>query len=93
MDGKLVVVTISPGSYDTIYVGFAERHGDMFCLTRASMVLRYKEVGVPGIATEPDKAVRLRPSVRPVWIPLRSVSAIVEADPEAWEAHLGVSRG
>lgn len=96
MDGKLLIATSSTGMRDTIYVGFAERQGDMLLLRQASMILRYEEVGVPGIATQPEKATRLRHVTHEsgrVWIPLGNITAMVEADAQAWESHLGVSRG
>ena len=93
MNGELYIVTSSAGTSDSIYVGYTTRQGDMLRLESASMVLRYEEVGVPGIATQPEKAVRLRPALAgPVYIPLTSVSAIVRADEKAWGDHLGISR-
>ena len=93
-DGKLLIVTSAPGGRDTVYIGIAERHGDMILLESASMITQYKEVGVPGLAAQPEKATKLRPATGPgrVWLPLCSVSAIVEADMKAWADHLGVSR-
>ena len=96
LDGKLLIVTSSPGVRDTIYIGYSERHGDMLCLTRASMILRYESVGVPGIAGDPSMATKLRPVTSPdatVWLPMSSMAALVVADPQAWESHLGISRG
>jgi len=96
LDGKLVIVTSSPGDRDTIYVGFCKREGDMLILSDASMVVHYKEVGVAGIAKNPEHADRLRPATGPEgrwFVPLSSVAGIVEADPEAWKEHLGKSRG
>lgn len=92
MNGKLVVVTVCPGGRDSIYVGYAERDGDMLILSRASMVIYYEEVGTTGIADQPEKAARLRPCRRDVIVPLCNVSGIALADEEAWEDHLGVSR-
>lgn len=96
MDGKLLIVTSSHGARDTIYIGFAERQGDMLLLHRASMILRYEEVGVPGLSSNPTKATRLRHVTHEggrVWLPLLGVVAMVEADSQAWESHMSVSRG
>ena len=96
LDGELVIVVSSPGNYDTIYVGVVEREGDMIVLRKASMIVRYEDVGVSGLAGQPEKAVSLRPVTSgngEVWIPLSGVAAIVVADADKWAGHLGVSRG
>lgn len=95
IDGKLLIVTSSPGSRDTIYVGYAKRSGDLLSLTQASMILRYEDVGVAGISTQPEKATRLRPVTSPggeVLLYMGSIAGMVVACPDAWEGHLGVSR-
>lgn len=96
LDGKLLIVTSATSYRDTIYIGICTRFGDLLCLRRASMILRYAGVGVPGLASAPQQATRLRPATGPggqAWIPLSSVSAIIEADFQAWEGSLGISRG
>lgn len=95
LDNKLLIVRSNTGGRDVIYVGNAQREGDLLHLTQASMIVSYAEVGASGLAGEPDKATRLRPATGPdgsVWIPMSSVSDIAEADAIAWVDHLGVSR-
>ena len=95
LNGKFLIVTSAPGGRDTIYVGYATRHGDLLELQRASMVVHYVDVGVSGLATQPEKADRLRPATGPegrVILPMASIVAMVEADAEAWESLVGVSR-
>lgn len=94
-NGKLVIVTSSPGVRDVIYIGYVRREGDFLCLTQSSMILWYADVGVSGISGNPKKATRLRPvtsSDGQVWIPISSISAMVEADEKSWKLWLGVSR-
>lgn len=94
-DGKLVIATASPGTRDFIYVGYAKRMDDRLILTQASMVLRYEEVGVPGLTSQPEKAIRLRPVTAldgTVDLPM-ACTLICLADPDAWAGHLGLSRG
>lgn len=94
-DGKLVIATCAPGTRDFIYVGIAKRMGDRLLLTGASMVLRYEEVGVPGISSQPEKAVRLRPITAnngTIDMPMES-TLIMEADAKVWEEYLGKSIG
>jgi hypothetical protein len=92
---RLAIIVASPGSRDHIYVGWCEVRGNMFVLDQASMILRYESVGVTGLASEPGRATGLRPATGPkgrVTIPQHAVAAIIDADPAAWEGHLGVSR-
>jgi len=94
-NGKLIIVRACPGGKDVIYIGYAHREGDMLLLTQANNILRYTEVGVSGVASQPTYATRLRPATGPdgrVWIPLISVSDILEADPSAWTGLLRLSR-
>ena len=94
-DGQLVIATASPGTRDFIYVGYAKRMDDRLILTQASMIVRYEEVGVPGLTSQPEKAVRLRPVTALegiVDLPMAS-TLICLADPEVWAEHLGLSRG
>lgn len=96
IDGSLLIVTSSPGIRDTIYVGYAERCGEFIILSKASMIVRYVEVGVAGIASEPEKATVLRPVTAlegKVIIPISGIASMVVADPACWDSHLGVSRG
>ena len=95
-EGELIICVSSTGGPDTIYVGYATRSGDWLVLTQASMITRYTEVGVPGLSTQPEHAVRLRPVTWPkgrVRVPITSITGVVDADPAAWEDHLGVLRG
>lgn len=96
IENKLLIVTSAPGTRDFIYIGYATREGDMIRLERASMILRYEAVGVPGLASQPERATHLRPATGPggeIILPLASMASMVAADPAAWESHLGVSRG
>ena len=101
LDGKLLIVTSAPGGRDTIYIGFAkatetQSYGPFLTLTQASMILRYEEVGVPGLASQPEKAVRLRPvsyGEGEVVLPFSSISAMIVADPEKWKSFLRRSVG
>ena len=95
LNGKLVIVTSSPGYRDSIYVGYVEREGDLLVLSKSSMILRYETVGICGVASQPEFATSIRPvtsSNGRVWVPLSSVSTLIEADEDAWKEHLGVSR-
>ena len=94
-DGKLVIATASPGTRDFIYVGYANRMDDRLIIKQASMIVQYKEVGVPGLTSQPEKAVRLRPVTAldgTVDLPM-ACTLVGLADPDAWAQHLGVSRG
>lgn len=94
-DGKLVIATTAPGLRDFIYIGYAKRMDDRLVLTQASMILRYEEVGVPGLTSQPEKAVRLRPVTAlegTVDLPMAS-TLICLADADAWADYLGKSYG
>ena len=96
MNGGLKIITSSPGMRDTIYVGFAYIEGMFVRIEKASMILRYENgVGIPGLATRPEDATRLRhvPEGQSVYIPITSIAAMVGAVEEKWIGHLGVSRG
>ena len=96
IENKLMIITSSPGTRDTLYIGYCTRIGDLIFVEKASMIVRYEEVGVPGLSSQPEKAIRLRPVETPgaeVVIPVSSISAMVSADIEKWKSHLGISRG
>ena len=91
LNGKLVIVTASPGTRDHIYLGFAERFGDLLLLTNAKNIMHYRDDGIPGVAGDPAKADRTKDVMGPngeMVIPISSIASIIFADMEKWETHL-----
>lgn len=88
-EGQWVIAVASPGVRDHIYAGRVASVDDRFVrLHQATGILRYEEVGVPGLSHQPEKAVLKKRVGGKGWvtIPQKATAYILMADNDLWQA-------
>jgi len=84
--GQHLITRTNTGGRDVIYCGKVSKMDDQFILLEdAVAILHYREVGITGLATQPNKADYRRKATHPVLIIINNMSDSCFADPSAWE--------